>query len=140
MLIILETASKVLSKTHAQLCLEENRVLIKDSGSSNGTFINNIRLSKPGKESEPVEVFSGDIIKFGSEVEDKSKKVKQKPVVIRATIIVDDKVDTRERQEKRLMFSHGFQYLILDRPHQNTLDLLRVRKISQWLPMIWRYE
>merc|ERR1711915_413509 len=89
--------SKVLSKTHAQLCLEENRVLIKDSGSSNGTFINNIRLSKPGNESEPVEVFSGDIIKFGSEVEDKSKKVKQKPVVIRATIIVDDKVDTRER-------------------------------------------
>merc|ERR1719499_891 len=89
--------SKVLSKTHALLRVEENKVLIQDSGSSNGTFINNIRLSKPGKESEPVEVFSGDIIKFGSEVEDKNKKVKQKPVVIRATIIVDDKVDTRER-------------------------------------------
>ena len=89
--------------------MEENKVLIQDSGSSNGTFINNIRLSKPGKESEPVEVFSGDIIKFGSEVEDKNKKVKQKPVVIRTTIIVDDKVDTRERQVQNQWFLTHFK-------------------------------
>ena len=59
--------------------------------------MNNIRLTKAGRKSDPVEVFTGDIIKFGSEVEDKNKKVLQKPVVAKITIFTEDRVETRER-------------------------------------------
>ena len=79
------------------LLYKDSNIYILDTGSSNGTFVNNIRLSKAGKESDPTEVFTGDIIKFGSEVEDKNKKVMQKPVVAKITIFTEDRVETRER-------------------------------------------
>ena len=45
------------------LLYEEGRFMLVDTGSSNGTFVNNIRLSKAGTESEMTEVFSGDILR-----------------------------------------------------------------------------
>jgi pSer/pThr/pTyr-binding forkhead associated (FHA) protein len=42
--------------------LADNQIYIKDLKSSNGTFINNERLSPEGVESEPVEVKSEDIV------------------------------------------------------------------------------
>jgi len=96
--------SKVLSKSHAMLLCEDSKVYILDTGSSNGTFVNNIRLTKAGRKSDPVEVFTGDIIKFGSEVEDKNKKVLQKPVVAKITIFTEDRVETRERTPTSLLF------------------------------------
>ena len=42
-----------------------------DTGSSNGTFVNNIRLSKSGEESKMTEIFSSDILRFGSDIVDK---------------------------------------------------------------------
>ena len=42
-----------------------------DTGSSNGTFVNNIRLSKSGEESKMTEIFSNDILRFGSDIVDK---------------------------------------------------------------------
>ena len=50
---------------------EDDRFFILDTGSSNGTFVNNIRLSKTGEESKMTEVFTGDIIRFGSDIVDK---------------------------------------------------------------------
>lgn len=50
---------------------EEERFFIVDTGSSNGTFVNNIRLSKTGEESKMTEIFNGDIIRFGSDIVDK---------------------------------------------------------------------
>ena len=64
---------------------------IKDTRSSNGTFINNDRLSPSGEESiiifnlflvnfhkiilgEPRELFSGDILQLGVEIVDNAKK------------------------------------------------------------------
>ena len=44
-------------------------------GSSNGTFVNNIRLSKGGEESKMTEVFTNDILRFGSDIVDKSRQV-----------------------------------------------------------------
>ena len=50
---------------------EDERFFILDTGSSNGTFVNNIRLSKTGEESKMTEIFTGDIIRFGSDIVDK---------------------------------------------------------------------
>lgn len=47
---------------------------LKDTKSSNGTFINNQRLSRGGEESSPREVFSGDHIQFGVDVMDNNKR------------------------------------------------------------------
>ena len=94
-----------MSKSHAKLKYQDSKIFIIDNGSSNGTFVNNIRLSKAGRQSEPVEVFTGDMLKFGSEVEDKNKKVIQKPVVAKVTILKDDKVEYRERFEYYIVSS-----------------------------------
>ena len=56
------------------LIYEDERFYILDTGSSNGTFVNNIRLSKTGEESKMTEVFTGDIIRFGSDIVDKVRK------------------------------------------------------------------
>lgn len=47
---------------------------IKDTKSSNGTYVNNQRLSKVGEESEKHQVFSGDILQFGVDVMENSRK------------------------------------------------------------------
>jgi pSer/pThr/pTyr-binding forkhead associated (FHA) protein len=55
---------------------EDGQFLIKDTKSSNGTFINNIRLSNSGEESVPRALHSGDILQLGVEIVDNSKKGK----------------------------------------------------------------
>ena len=55
---------KVLSKPQAVLRFAEGHFLIKDVGSSNGTFINNFRLSKAGLESEETRIYSDDVLKL----------------------------------------------------------------------------
>jgi len=47
---------------------------LQDTKSSNGTFINNQRLSKSSEESVPREVCSGDIVQFGVDVVEADKK------------------------------------------------------------------
>ena len=47
---------------------------LQDTKSSNGTFVNNVRLSKGSEESEPKELKSGDILQFGVDVVENSKK------------------------------------------------------------------
>ena len=73
----------------------EGRLFLSDCGSSNGTFINNFRLSKPNKTSKEVQLFSQDVIRwvlkrcdlpilqyltisrFGSSVVDKERRVEK---------------------------------------------------------------
>ena len=62
---------KVLSRQHALLLYEEGKFFVMDTGSSNGTFVNNIRLSKSLEESKMTEVFNNDLLRFGSDVVDK---------------------------------------------------------------------
>ena len=47
---------------------------LQDTKSSNGTFVNNQRLSKGSEESVPREVCSGDIVQFGVDVMENSRK------------------------------------------------------------------
>ena len=47
---------------------------LQDTKSSNGTFINNQRLSKGSEESPPRELFSGDIVQFGVDVLENARR------------------------------------------------------------------
>lgn len=60
--------SKVLSRTHAEIWYNDGKVYIKDTKSSNGTFVNDVRLSISGAESEPYELKNGDKLKLGVDV------------------------------------------------------------------------
>lgn len=66
---------KVLSRNHALLWHENGKFFLQDTKSSNGTFVNNHRLSKSGEESQPQEVFSGDVVQFGVDVIENSKNI-----------------------------------------------------------------
>lgn len=63
---------KVLSRNHAIFWYsdKENKFYIKDTKSSNGTFVNDKKLM----QSEFEEICSGDIIKFGVDVVESTKK------------------------------------------------------------------
>ncbi|XP_029048128.2 sarcolemmal membrane-associated protein [Osmia bicornis bicornis] len=66
---------KVLSRNHALLWYSGGKFFLQDTRSSNGTFVNNHRLSPAGLESAPKEVCSGDIVQFGVDVVENTKKV-----------------------------------------------------------------
>lgn len=82
--------SKVLSKQHALILYEEGKFFLMDTGSSNGTFVNNIRLSKSLEESKMTEIFNGDILRFGSDVVDKSRQVTQKCIISKVKLVHPD--------------------------------------------------
>lgn len=65
---------QVLSRTHAVIWYDDSQFVIRDSKSSNGTFINNQRLSNSGEESEWKPLHSGDILQLGVEIIDNVKK------------------------------------------------------------------
>ncbi|KAK1229689.1 hypothetical protein PQX77_007251 [Marasmius sp. AFHP31] len=60
--------SKVLSRQHASVWEEGGKIFIKDSKSSNGTFVNGERLSPEGIESDPYELKSDDILELGIDI------------------------------------------------------------------------
>ncbi|XP_064400606.1 sarcolemmal membrane-associated protein-like isoform X2 [Halichondria panicea] len=59
---------RVLSRNHALIWFENGKFFIKDTKSSNGTFVNETRLSPSGEESAPRELRSKDIVQFGVNV------------------------------------------------------------------------
>ncbi|XP_063674708.1 myosin-2 heavy chain-like isoform X11 [Bolinopsis microptera] len=86
---------KVLSRSHAVLWYQDGSIWIKDTASSNGTFINNTRLSRGGEESEPFRISSGDEIQFGVDVMEAKKKDGGNPIthgciIAKATVIIPD--------------------------------------------------
>ncbi|KAI8880447.1 SMAD/FHA domain-containing protein [Backusella circina FSU 941] len=64
--------SKVLSRVHAELWQDRSKVFIKDLKSSNGTFLNGVRLSNENEESVPTEIKTGDTIEFGIDIMNES--------------------------------------------------------------------
>ncbi|OTF83086.1 sarcolemmal membrane-associated protein-like protein [Euroglyphus maynei] len=62
---------KVLSRNHAVLWYEDGKFYLKDTCSSNGTFVNGQRLSATNERSLPQVIYSGDCIQFGVEVTEK---------------------------------------------------------------------
>ncbi|CAL8106491.1 unnamed protein product [Calicophoron daubneyi] len=60
---------KVLSRSHALIWHKNGRFWLRDTNSSNGTFVNNTRVvKKKDEEYADREIFSGDIIRFGVDV------------------------------------------------------------------------
>ncbi|KAI9316253.1 SMAD/FHA domain-containing protein, partial [Dichotomocladium elegans] len=57
--------SKVVSRGHAELWIENAKIYIRDTGSSSGTFLNHVRLSAPGQQSKPCELRDGDVVQLG---------------------------------------------------------------------------
>ena len=62
---------KVLSRAQAMILFEDEKFFLIDTGSSNGSFVNNIRLSKAGEESKLTRIYTNDVLRFGSDVLDK---------------------------------------------------------------------
>ncbi|KAJ3410557.1 hypothetical protein HDV05_003659, partial [Chytridiales sp. JEL 0842] len=60
--------SKVLSRNHAEIWYENGKVWIKDVKSSNGTFVNGLRLSEEGQMSAPHELNTNDVLEFGIDI------------------------------------------------------------------------
>ena len=61
--IFLHVTLQVLSKHQASVTFRAGRFYLKDVGSSNGTFVNNFRLSKSGAESEDTQIYSEDVLR-----------------------------------------------------------------------------
>lgn len=61
----------------------------QDTGSSNGTFINSQRI----KASEPYEISSGDIVQFGVDVTENSRKETHGCIIAALKLITPDGVE-----------------------------------------------
>merc|ERR1719228_2069090 len=81
---------KVLSRNHALLWYENGKFYLQDTKSSNGTFVNNQRLSKGSEESPPREVCSGDILQFGVDVMENSRKVTHGCIIATLRLFLPD--------------------------------------------------
>lgn len=89
---------KVLSRNHAVLWYSDGKFYIKDTGSSNGTFINNVRLSQTSTESEPYEVSSGDIVQFGVDVMENTRRETHGCIVATLKLFLPDGRETKASQ------------------------------------------
>lgn len=81
---------RVLSRNHALLWYSGGKFYLQDTRSSNGTFINNQRLSTSGLESAAEEVCSGDIVQFGVDVVENTKKVTHGCIVATIKLYLPD--------------------------------------------------
>lgn len=72
---------KVLSRNHALLWYEDGCFYLQDTKSSNGTFVNNQRLSKNAEESSPRRLFTGDMVQFGVDVMENQRRVTHNCIV-----------------------------------------------------------
>lgn len=86
---------KVLSRNHAVIWYADGKFFLKDTGSSNGTFINNNRLSPTTQNSEPFEVSSGDIVQFGVDVMENSRKETHGCIVATLKLFLPDGRETK---------------------------------------------
>ena len=81
---------KVLSRNHAILWYDSGKFYLQDTKSSNGTFVNNSRLSSSGQESVAREVCSGDIVQFGVDVVENTKKLTHGCIVATLKLYLPD--------------------------------------------------
>jgi len=95
---------KVLSRAHAKILFEDGKFYLFDTGSSNGSFVNNIRLSKCGEESKVTQIYTGDLIRFGSDVVDKAKNVTQKCIVAKVKLVYPDGEECEARPASSRLF------------------------------------
>ncbi|XP_049719499.1 sarcolemmal membrane-associated protein isoform X22 [Elephas maximus indicus] len=92
---------KVLSRNHALVWFDHKtgKFYLQDTKSSNGTFINSQRLSRGSEESPPCEILSGDIIQFGVDVTENTRKVTHGCIVSTIKLFLPDGMEARLRSE-----------------------------------------
>jgi len=88
--------SKVLSRSHAEIWADDNKVFIKDTKSSNGTYVNDERLSPGGMESAPRQLKTGDKLKLGVDVVENNTAA-HKCVVLEVVVKGDDASISRQQ-------------------------------------------
>lgn len=83
----------------------------QDTKSSNGTFVNNTRLSS--NESEPHELSSGDIVQFGVDVMENNRKVTHGCIIATLKLYLPDGKEakaspsiTEANRHGTLIFAH----------------------------------
>lgn len=77
--------SKVVSRAHAEIWIENGKFFIKDTKSSSGTFLNHLRLAAAGHESKPFQLRDGDILQLGVDYQGGSEDI-YKSVKIRVEV------------------------------------------------------
>ncbi|XP_028853494.1 sarcolemma associated protein a isoform X1 [Denticeps clupeoides] len=92
---------KVLSRNHALVWFDHktDKFYLQDTKSSNGTFINSQRLSRGSEESPPCEVLSGDIIQFGVDVTENTRKVTHGCIVSTIKLFLPNGMEARRRSD-----------------------------------------
>ncbi|XP_059800185.1 sarcolemma associated protein a isoform X4 [Hypanus sabinus] len=92
---------KVLSRNHALIWFDRKtgKFYLQDTKSSNGTFINSQRLSRGSEESPPCELLSGDIIQFGVDVTENTRKVTHGCIVSTVKLFMPDGMEGRRRSD-----------------------------------------
>jgi pSer/pThr/pTyr-binding forkhead associated (FHA) protein len=67
--------SKVLSRQHAEIWADRSgKIWIRDVKSSNGTFVNGVRLSPESRDSEPHELRENDMLELGIDIVSEDQK------------------------------------------------------------------
>ncbi|XP_010611047.1 sarcolemmal membrane-associated protein isoform X6 [Fukomys damarensis] len=94
---------KVLSRNHALVWFDHKtgKFYLQDTKSSNGTFINSQRLSRGSEESPPCEILSGDVIQFGVDVTENTRKgtVTHGCIVSTIKLFLPDGMEARLRSD-----------------------------------------
>uniref|UniRef100_A0A8C1FS89 Sarcolemmal membrane-associated protein n=1 Tax=Cyprinus carpio carpio TaxID=630221 RepID=A0A8C1FS89_CYPCA len=125
---------KVLSRNHALVWFDHKtgKFYLQDTKSSNGTFINSQRLSRGSEESPPCEVLSGDIIQFGVDVTENTRKVTHGCIVSTIKLFLPDGMEARRHFSFSRFF---FSFLSVMQVSANTPSMYsqELFQLSQYL-------
>ncbi|XP_037941242.1 uncharacterized protein LOC119674190 [Teleopsis dalmanni] len=101
--------TKVLSRHHAVIWYssDNNKFWIKDTKSSNGTYLNNIKL-----ETEPAELRFGDIVKFGLDVVENNTKEKHGCIIAYVKLYLPDDQEALPVEPNTRLASHSGETVI----------------------------
>lgn len=121
----LKFESKVISRKHAQLFVNKNKLCVRDTSSSSGTFVNKLRLSPQGKESAFVEIFDGNEIMIGEDCKMDGGKITANKVMHQA-VIFTIRLDSANINSPDLAeeATNGGFFVPLNRPAEDTKDIL----------------
>ncbi|KAH8251491.1 hypothetical protein KR038_006496 [Drosophila bunnanda] len=94
---------KVLSRNHAMLWYTaDGRFWVKDTKSSNGTFINDNKLGN-----DPAELHYGDSVKFGVEVIENSRQEVHGCIIARVTLFLPDGREAISIESEQMLLLTG---------------------------------
>ncbi|KAJ7356406.1 SMAD/FHA domain-containing protein, partial [Mycena albidolilacea] len=79
--------SSVVSRRHAEVWQEGNKIFIRDTQSANGTFVNGQRISPEGQDSYPYELKTDDIVELGTNITGYYDTIAHQSIVCRVVCI-----------------------------------------------------